>query len=249
MWEHADVDSFIIADNNYTIGANYADIDPGFTTPPGNSQAIVDYVNNTWLNPTAEWVDWRVPSPVTFGADGLPVLSWPPAFDLSYENSSLRTAGTDGLPLGDLNWFPDQKAEFLANREAIVTSIRDSMINAQVVYDPTTMDNTPLIRQISSSIFSPVVPNQLHLVNYPNPFKGFTTIEFGLEQRSNVTLSVSNLVGQTVFELTQNGLPSGTHIYNFDASNLSNGAYIYKINATGANGQTYVASEKMIISN
>ena len=49
LWEHADVDSFVIADANYTIGSNYADIDPGFTTPPGNSQEIVDYVNNTWL--------------------------------------------------------------------------------------------------------------------------------------------------------------------------------------------------------
>ena len=180
LWEHADVDSFVIADANYTIGSNYADIDPGFTTPPGNSQEIVDYVNNTWLNPTADWVDWRVPSPVTFGDDGLPVLNWPPAFDLSYSNSDLQTAGTDGLPLGDLNWFPEQKAEFLANREAIVASIRDSMLNAQAVYDPTTMDNTPLITSFSVAppqAVIPLDPNQFVNAQITGP--GVYTVEDG----------------------------------------------------------------------
>ena len=248
LWEHPDVDSFIIADDNYTIGTNYAQLEPGFTTPPGNTATIVDHINTYRTNPSGDWVDWRLPSPVSFNADGAPALSWPAAFDLSYSNSYLQTAGTDGLPLGDLNWFPDKKAEYVTNKDAILGAIRDSMVNAVGVYDPLTMDNTPMITQISSSIFNQVVPNQLHLNNYPNPFNGFTTIEFGLEQRSNVTLSISNLVGQTVFELTQNGLNSGTHIYNFDASNLDSGVYIYKINATGTNGQKYVASQKMIVS-
>jgi len=30
--------------------------------------------------------------------------------NLRYSNSALLTAGTDGLPLGDLNWYPDKKA-------------------------------------------------------------------------------------------------------------------------------------------
>ncbi|MEL6943641.1 MAG: T9SS type A sorting domain-containing protein, partial [Bacteroidota bacterium] len=84
--------------------------------------------------------------------------------------------------------------------------------------------------------------------NYANPFARITTINFGLGQRYNVSIRVSNLFGQTVFEMTENGLPAGTHAFNFDASNLSNGVYIYTINAVGANGQNYVASKKMILS-
>ena len=148
LWEHADVDSFVTTDDNYTIGTNYAELDPGFTMHPGNAEAIASYINSHWLAPTGDWIDWRVPPPVTFGEDGFPVISWPPAFDLSYSNEYLQTGGTDGLPLGDLNWFPEQKAEFLANRDAIVAAIRDSMVNAQAVYDPTTMDQTPLITEI-----------------------------------------------------------------------------------------------------
>lgn len=246
LWEHPDVDSFIIADNNYTIGANYAELDPGFTTHPGNTAEIANYLTGHWSAAT-EWVDWRIPSPVTFGADGFPVVNWPPAFDLSYTNVNLQTAGTDGLPLGDLNWYPEKKAEFLANREAIVASLRDSMVNAQVFYNPETMDATPLITDFANST-KQAIPELLYLSNYPNPFNQNTTIKFGLLQPSQVTLTVQNLFGQKVFELTQNGLPSGPNEINFNASNLSNGVYIYKVNAVSLDGQQYVSSRKMILS-
>jgi len=247
LWEHPDVDSFILADDNYTIGANYADIEPGFISPPGNTTEIVNHINGYRINPTADWVDWRIASPVSFGADGAPALSWPPAFDLSYSNTSLQTAGTDGLPLGDLNWYPDKKADYVANRDTYIAALRDSMVNAQLVYDPNTMDETPLITSISTST-KQVLSEQLSLANHPNPFAEITTIQFGLEQRSDVTVTVSNLSGQIVFESTQSGLPSGTHTVNFDASNLSNGIYIYKINATSMDGRNYVATKKMVLS-
>ena len=249
LWEHADVDSFITTDNNYTIGTNYAEIDPGFAMHPGKTDSIVKYLNFHWLDPSAEWPDWRVTPPVSFNENGFPVLSWPPAFDLNYSNTYLQTAGTDSLPLGDLNWFPDKKAEFLANRDAIITALRDSMVNAQGIYDPTTMDSTPLITEGPSTSNDRLVPGQIHsLSNYPNPFTQRTTIAFGLLQPAKVTLSVSNLFGQEVFRLTKNGLSAGSHEINFDASSLSSGIYIYKINATGINGQNYIASDKMILS-
>ena len=247
LWEHPDVDSFILTDNNYTIGTNYAEMDPGFTMHPGNLEAIVNYLPGHWTG-TGDWVDWRLPSPVTFGADGFPVLSWPPAVDLSYSNEYLQTAGTDGLPLGDLNWYPDKKAEFLANRDAILTSLRDSIAGAVAVYDPETMDQTPLITAAPTTSTKRAVAEKLYLSNYPNPFKENTTITFGLQQRSRVTLSVYNPFGQKVFELTQDGLPSGTHIFNFDAADLSSGIYLYKIYATDINGKNYVGSKKMILS-
>lgn len=249
LWEHPDVDSFITTDDNYTIGTNYAEIEPGFTMHPGNTDSIVKYLDGHWLDPTLTWPDWRVTPPVSWdGGTGLPVLSWPPAFDLSYSHVGLQSAGTDGLPLGDLNWFPAKKAEFLADRDAIIASLRDSMVNALAVYDPTTMTNTPLITELNTSI-EQELPEQLYsLTNYPNPFDRSTTIKFGLLKPSKVTLSVSNLFGQKVFEVTENRLAEGTHEFNFDASALSNGIYIYTINGTGTNGQSFVASRKMILS-
>ncbi len=248
LWEHPDVDSFIIADDNYTIGANYADMDPGFTMHPGNAQAIASHINGHWIDPTSDWVDWRIPSPVSFDGSGQPQYnSWPPAFDLSYSNTFLQTAGTDGLALGDLNWFPEDKAEFVANRESIVAAIRDSMTMAVEVYDPLTMDQTPLVTPLTST--EEVDPTQLSSSgNFPNPFNGITTINFGLQQHAKVSLSVFNLLGQRVYESTNQDLAPGNYQFNFDGSNLSSGMYVYKIVARGRDGRNYVTTNRMIRS-
>jgi hypothetical protein len=248
LWEHADVDSFITIDDNYTIGTNYHETEPTFAIPPGNTDSIVKFMSYHWFQ-TGDWPDWRVASPVTFDGTGQPGLSWPPAFDLSYANVWMQKAGTDKLPLGDLNWFPDKKADFMANRATYIAAIRDSMVNAQAVYDPNTMDDTPMIVGWATSI-EQELPEQIYsLSNYPNPFDQSTTIQFGLLQPSKVTLTVSNLFGQKVFEMTtDNVLLPGTHEFNFDASSLSSGIYLYTIQGTGTNGQNFVASQKMILS-
>lgn len=249
LWEHPDVDSFIIADDNYTIGANYADMDPGFTMHPGNAQAIASHINGHWIDPTSDWVDWRIPSPISFDeSTQLPKYnSWPPAFDLSYSNTFLQTAGTDGLALGDLNWFPDDKAIFEADREAIVAAIRDSMTMAVEVYDPLTMDQTPLITPLTST--EEVDPTQLSSSgNFPNPFSGITTINFGLQQHAKVSLHVFNLFGQRVYESTNQDLAPGNYQFNFDGSNLSSGMYVYKIIARGRDGRNYITTNRMIRS-
>lgn len=50
---------------------------------------------------------------------------WPLPEDFSYSNSTLQTAGTDGLPLGDLNWFPAAKATYDANRDQYISDIEN----------------------------------------------------------------------------------------------------------------------------
>jgi hypothetical protein len=151
------------------------------------------------------------------------------------------------LPLGDLNWFPEKKAEFLANRDAYLTAIRDSMENAKVFYDPLTMDDTPMLNSIVTSVKQiSAVSGEFDMSNYPNPFNNSTAIKLRLPQESNVTLRVFNVVGVKVFEMTENGLQSGTHEFSIDASDLSSGIYLYRVNAIGIDGQNYVSSKKMI---
>ncbi len=51
--------------------------------------------------------------------------SWPLPENFSYTQPAfLLTAGTDGLPLGDLNWFPDKKAIFEKNKDQFVEQLR-----------------------------------------------------------------------------------------------------------------------------
>jgi hypothetical protein len=59
--------------------------------------------------------DWRK---VNIGSDYYVYSDWPIPVDLSYSDASLLTAGTDGLPLGDLNWFPDLKPDAIKSAPA-----------------------------------------------------------------------------------------------------------------------------------
>ncbi len=51
--------------------------------------------------------------------------SWPLSFSGAYTDAALKVAGSDGLPIGDLNWFPTEKATFLANQAANVAAIEN----------------------------------------------------------------------------------------------------------------------------
>ena len=197
-------------------------MDPMFTTHPGNLTEIVNSINGHYYAPTEEWVDWRIESPISYGDDGLPVLSWPPAFDLSYANAGLQTAGTDGLPLGDLNWFPDKKAEYLANREAILGVIRDSMANATGVYDPETMDKTPMVTEISVGI-EQVSSESMDIYVYPNPARDMISV-YGMDQAGS-TITFYDMLGKEIQFIQLEGSSS-----QIDISDLNKGVYLYRIN-------------------
>ncbi|MGK9369629.1 T9SS type A sorting domain-containing protein [Melioribacter sp. Ez-97] len=69
---------------------------------------------------------------------------WPLPEDFSYSNADLLTAGTDGLPLGDLNWFPEKKEQFLANYDQYVSEIENlvSAVELEVVESVEAEDGT-----------------------------------------------------------------------------------------------------------
>ncbi len=61
--------------------------------------------------------------------------SWPLPEDFSYTDAELKTAGTDGLPLGDLNWFPSDKAIFEAGKDQYIAQMQ-AKAGHIVVLDP-----------------------------------------------------------------------------------------------------------------
>ncbi|MBD3331528.1 T9SS type A sorting domain-containing protein, partial [candidate division GN15 bacterium] len=63
----------------------------------------------------------------------------------------------------------------------------------------------------------------------PNPFNPTTSIEFSLEHRSFVNLSVFNILGQPVETLVDKTLDRGVHRVEFDAGSLPSGAYFYRL--------------------
>lgn len=61
--------------------------------------------------------------------------------------------------------------------------------------------------------------------NYPNPFNPVTTIKFSLPERSNVNLTVYDILGNKVEQLIQKEKTAGIHSVDFNAENLPSGVY------------------------
>jgi len=127
------------------------------------------------------------------------------------------SGGIGSFPLGDLNWFPTQKATWLAQRNAEYTHIQSNLDR-----------EGPLgIKDIGGS-----VPSEFNLdQNYPNPFNPSTVIRYEILTRSHVTLAVFNTLGQKVAELVNGEMDAGYHKIQFNATNLASGVYFYRIQA------------------
>ena len=76
---------------------------------------------------------WNIPIDPGTGTECFTCPSWPLPEDFSYTTPSLLTAGTSNMPLGDLNWLPNKKAEWEAIKDQDITLI-ESLAGAEVTY-------------------------------------------------------------------------------------------------------------------
>ncbi len=127
--------------------------------------------------------------------------------------------------------------------EGIEISVRDnvSLINS-IIKDGSlfTITDENITKLVIAST-SPVYGYSLKQ-NYPNPFNPTTNISFIIPEKSNVKLSVFNILGQEVMSLVDQSLDAGNHTVKFDASPLSSGVYFYKIEAGN-----FTESRKMML--
>jgi len=111
-----------------TVSGNM-EMDPGFNTDVTNQlDSLLAYVLK--ISTGTLDVPWFYKS-----ADPYPP-AWPLNEDLAYSNTSLQSAGTDGFAVGDLNWFPDQKANWLTGVETISNEIPAKMSLSQAYPNP-----------------------------------------------------------------------------------------------------------------
>ena len=92
---------------------------------------------------------------------------------------------------------------------------------------------------------SPQEAGVSHLVleqNYPNPFNPSTTIRYALPQRTYVTLTVFNTLGQQVGVLVNAVEEAGEHSVQFDGTALASGVYLSRLQAG-----SFVQTKKLVI--
>jgi hypothetical protein len=76
----------------------------------------------------------------------------------------------------------------------------------------------------------------------PNPFNPATTLSFTLPEAARVNLTVYDISGRQVAEITDGWRDAGVHNVTFDGSNFASGVYLYRLEAGEHN-----ASGKMIL--
>jgi hypothetical protein len=79
-------------------------------------------------------------------------------------------------------------------------------------------------------------------LNYPNPFNPTTTIGFGIQNKSNVKITILNAIGEEVAVVMNEEKEAGYHQVEFNAANLPSGVYFYQLKAGN-----YVDTKKMIL--
>ncbi len=191
--------------NNKTKYPNFIDENTMYVDPQFDSsvEIVVDSVV-AW----AEW--WR--SGLGWDSESGPIrqypfsgdifnLPWPLPENLAYTNETLKTAGTKGFPLGDLNWFPDKKKE----------------------WELTTIDEGQNYRSLPIKF----TLGQ----NYPNPFNPTTVIPFNLTKRAHVKITIYDILGKKVATALDKMVNSGAHEITFDGTNLANGIYYYQLSS------------------
>lgn len=106
---------------------------------------------------------------------------------------------------------------------------------------------------VSNQDAGSIVPENFVLYqNYPNPFNPSTRIDFALPVRSNIKLQIFNIVGELVYEFTNQELNAGVHTVvwnglNSKGSFAGSGVYFYKLIANGENNSTFQQVMKMIL--
>lgn len=79
--------------------------------------------------------------------------------------------------------------------------------------------------------------------NYPNPFDGRTTITVNLQKAANLSMKVSNILGQEVMDLQRGNVTAGTYYFQVDGAKLPDGVYFYTVKANNSE-----VTKKMIIN-
>jgi hypothetical protein len=149
----------------------------------------------------------------------------------------------------DFNYFYQRLAEGISFGEAYFKTFEHVgqfgfSSGTRSWYYGLTFNGDPFIIPQPSTITKIVQENKipetqvLSLSNYPNPFNSTTTIECVLPENSKISLTIYNLLGQPVKNLTSGTYPAGTHKFYWDGVDnlnrkVASGVYLSELKING----------------
>jgi hypothetical protein len=173
---------------------NNQNTDPGFVSGVTNHiDSLIAYV---WKICNGQLDNrWAYPNNTLYP----PV--WPLPENLAYTNAALQNAGSDGFALGDLNWFPTQKA-------------------AWKLTDVQQLDQIPQEFSLSQNYPNPFNPTTKIEFSLPKQSNVVLKVFNLLGQEVATLVSETKAAGHYAVDFDASHLASGAYVYQLTAGNV-----------------------------
>lgn len=205
-------------------------------------------LNNVEILATSYWLDFSSINDDSFSD----LICWDTEEDtlhIIYGEENFELEPDISISVEHVNYY-DDKVFFYCNIGDVNGDGEDELLlnNAEDGF----LTNTALIKGLYTPNYIEnyiINNNSFNLSNYPNPFNPSTTIEFSIQNESNIQITIFNIKGQKIKTLFNNNCSNGNHtiIWNgVDESNnpVSSGIYYYKLKV---NGKTEVVKKCMLL--
>jgi len=178
----------------------------------GNPETLTQTIELTY-DPEAESIEIPAPSPWTGSVAVSPG-------DL---NGSVTAPDYGGITLNlDGNFGPDQ---------LISEYIMSGAFQANGIIVMTKESNTGVRPSLVHTIPDGFILGQ----NFPNPFNPETTIPFSVREKTDIELTVYDIMGRQIEVLVNETMPAGSYEIRLNGSEMISGIYFYKLKSNEGN--------------